>query len=99
MSTPEDKLADLEQKKAFLELHQRLIDEKRVEANMPAALGMNLKEINQNITLLLNVVGNQLDGTKAIKDDIRLLKEGIIAIDEKLERLLLMLMDKSLPSD
>ena len=88
MSTPDDRIDDLEQKVAFLELHQRLIDEKRVEANMPETLGMNLKEINQNITLLLNVVGNQLDGTKAIKEDIRLLKEAVIAIDEKLERLL-----------
>jgi len=94
MSTSEDKLDDLEQKVAVLELQRRLIDEKKVAANMPETLGTTLKEINQNITLLLNVVGNQLDSAKAIKDDIWLLKEAIIAIDEKLELLLQILRNE-----
>ena len=64
---------------------------------MPETLGMNIKELNQNMTILLNAVGNQIDGTKAIKDDIRLLKEGIIAMNEKLERMLQLLTERPLP--
>lgn len=95
MSTSEDKLAHLEMKVAALEV-QRLFDERKAEENVPSMLGLHLREINDNMTILLNVVGNQVEGTRAIKDDIRLLKEGIIAIDDKLEQVLQLL--RNIPS-
>jgi hypothetical protein len=94
MSTPEDKLAHLERKVAALEL-QQMYDERKAEENVPAMLGFHLREINENMTTMLNVIGSQVENEKKVQDDIRLLKEGVSSIDGKLEQVLQLLRNQS----
>ena len=94
MSTHEDKLAHLERKVAALEL-QQMYDERKAEENTPTMLGFHLKEINENMTTMLTVIGGQIEKEKKVQDDLHLLKEGISSIESKLEQLLQLLKNQS----
>jgi len=64
MSTYEDRIVSLERKVAALEL-RRLYDEGLARENTPAEQGHNLREINKNMTILLDVIGKQGQEMKA----------------------------------
>src|SRR6059058_733116 len=88
MSTYEDRIAVLERKVAALEL-RRLYDEKKAEENTPTALGFNLREINENMTILLGVTSSQAGSIKTLSNDLGMLKESMerrfIGVDQRLE--------------
>ena len=69
MSTSEDRIAALERKVAALEL-RRMYDESRTQQNVPSELGQNLREINENMTILLGVIGEQGQDIKTIKENV-----------------------------
>src|SRR5215469_5882971 len=60
----------------MLEL-RRMHDERMAEESTPSALGVNLKEINENMTILLGVVGDQGQDIKAIKEDLGVVKADV----------------------
>jgi predicted nucleic acid-binding Zn-ribbon protein len=76
MSTYEDRMAILERKVAALEL-RRLYDERKAEESTPAALIFNLREINENMTILLGVASSQEESIKTLRNDLGLLRESM----------------------
>lgn len=74
MSTQEDRIAALERKVAALEL-RRLYDERKAEESTPSVQVYNLREINENMTILLGVASSQGEDIKKIKNDLSILKE------------------------
>jgi len=92
MPTQEDRIADLERKVAALEL-RRLYDERKAEERTPSVQAFNLKEINENMTILLRIASGQEQDMKIVKEDVRTIKEDVSAIkrqgaslEEKFER-------------
>jgi uncharacterized coiled-coil protein SlyX len=79
MPSMEDRIAALERKVAALEL-RRMYDEKKAEEATPAAQAYNLRELNENITILPGVASNQ-------GGDIKTIKEVMSSIKDRLERL------------
>lgn len=79
MPSIEDRIAALERKVAALEL-RRMYDEKKAEEATPAAQAYSLRELNENMTILLGVASSQ-------GGDIRTIKENTSCIKERLERL------------
>ena len=77
--TQEDRLAALERKVAMLEL-LRLQDERKAEEALPPAQVRNLREINENLTILLGVTSSQ-------GGDIKVIKEDTSSIKDRLDRL------------
>lgn len=88
MSTYEDRMAILERKVAALEL-RRLYDERKAEESTPAALTFNLREINENMTILLGVASSQGESIKTLRNDLGLLRESMEqrfnGVDRRLE--------------
>jgi chromosome segregation ATPase len=88
MSTYEDRIAVLERKVAALEL-RRLYDERKAEENTPTALGFNLREINENMTILLGVTSSQGGSIKTLSNDLGMLRESMEqrfnGVDQRLE--------------
>ena len=76
MSTYEDRMAILERKVAALEL-RRLYDERKAEESTPAALAFNLREINENMTILLGIASSQEEGIKTLRNHLGLLRESM----------------------
>ena len=79
MPTQEDRLAALERKVAMLEL-LRSQDERKAEEARPPAQVRNLREINENLTILLGVTSSQ-------GGDIKVIKADTSSIKDRLERL------------
>jgi len=77
--TQEDRLAALARKVAMLEL-LRSQDERKAEEALPPAQARTMKEINENITILLGVTSSQ-------GGDIKVIKAVTNSIKERLERL------------
>ncbi len=77
--TQEDRIAALERKVAMLEL-LRSQDERKAEEAIPPAQTRNMREINENITILLGVTSSQ-------GGDIRVIKEDVSSIKDRLDRL------------
>ena len=77
--TQEDRLAALERKVAMLEL-LRSQDERKAEEALPPAQARNMKEINENLTILLGVTSSQ-------GGDIRVIKADTSSIKDRLDRL------------
>ncbi len=63
MATQEDRLAMVERKVTALEL-RRVYDERKAEENTPSAPGVNLREINENMTILLDIASAQEQNIK-----------------------------------
>ena len=79
MPTQEDRIAALERKVALLEL-LRSQDERKAEEALPPAQARNMKEINENLTILLGVTSSQ-------GGDIKVIKAGTSSIKDRLDRL------------
>jgi hypothetical protein len=77
--TQEDRLAALERKVAMLEL-LRSQDERKAEEALPPTQARTMKEINENLTILLGVTSSQ-------GRDIKVIKEDTSSIKDRLERL------------
>jgi hypothetical protein len=77
--TQEDRIAALERKVAMLEL-LRSQDERKAEEALPPAQARTMKEINENLTILLGVTSSQ-------GRDIKVIKEDTGSIKDRLERL------------
>jgi hypothetical protein len=74
--TQEDRLAALERKVAMLEL-LRSQDERKAEEALPPAQARNMKEINENLTILLGVTSSQGRDIKVIKADTSSIKDRL----------------------
>jgi len=77
--TQEDRIAALERKVAMLEL-LRSQDERKAEEAISPAQARNMREINENITILLGVTSSQ-------GGDIKVIKEDVSSIRDRLDRL------------
>ena len=77
--TQEDRITALERKVAMLEL-LRSQDERKAEEALPPAQARTMKEINENITILLGVTSSQ-------GGDIKVIKADTSSIKDRLERL------------
>ena len=86
MSTQEDRIAALERKVAALEL-RRLYDERKAEENTPSLQAFNLREINENMTILLGVTSSQGGDIKALKEDVSSIKDRLEGVEQGLDRL------------
>ena len=82
MPTQEDRLAALERKVAMLEL-LRSHDERKAEESTPPAQVHNLREINENMTILLGVASGQEGSLKAIKEDVSDIKDRLDQLETK----------------
>jgi hypothetical protein len=65
--TQQDRIAALERKVAMLEL-LRSQDERKAEEAIPPAQTRHMREINENLTILLGVTSSQGGDIKGIKD-------------------------------
>ena len=74
--TQEDRITALERKVAMLEL-LRSQDERKAEEALPPAQARTMKEINENITILLGVTSSQGRDIKVIKEDMNSIKEHL----------------------
>ena len=86
MPTQEDRIAALERKVAMLEL-LRSQDERKAEENIPPAQAHNLKEINENMTILLGVISSQEGDIKVIKEDVSNIKDSLEGVEQRLDRM------------
>src|SRR6266446_2778970 len=86
MPTQEDRIAALERKVAMLEL-LRSQDERKAEESIPPAQAHNLKEINENMTILLGVISSQEGDIKVIKEDVSSIKDRLEGVEQRLDRL------------
>ena len=77
--TQEDRIASLERKVAMLEL-LRSQDERKAEEAIPPAQTRHMREINENLTILLGVTSSQ-------GGDIKVIKEDVSSIKDRLDRL------------
>ncbi len=68
--------AALERKVAMLEL-LRSQDERKAEEGIPPAQARNMREINENLTILLGVTSSQGGDIKVIKEDVSIIKDRL----------------------
>jgi hypothetical protein len=80
--TQEDRIAALERKVAMLEL-LRSQDERKAEGAIPPAQAHNMREINENITILLGVTSSQGGDIKVIKEDVSSIKDRLDRLETK----------------
>jgi hypothetical protein len=78
--TQEDRIAALERKVAVLEL-LRSQDERNVEEANPRAQVRNMREINENLTILLGVTSSQGRDIKVIKEDVSSIKDRLDGLE------------------
>jgi Tfp pilus assembly protein PilN len=57
------------------------------EESIPPAQAHNLREINENMTILLGVISSQDGDIKAIKEDVSSIKDRLEGVDQRLDRL------------
>ena len=74
--TQEDRVAALELKVAMLEL-LRSQDERKAEEALPPAQTRHMREINENLTILLGVTSSQGGDIKVIKADVSSIKDHL----------------------
>ena len=72
----EDRIAALERKVAMLEL-LRSQDERKAEEALPPAQTRLMREINENLTILLGVTSSQGGDIKVIKEDVNSIKDRL----------------------
>ena len=80
--TQEDRIAALERKVAMLEL-LRSQDQRKAEEALPPAQVRNMREINENLTILLGVTSSQGGDIKVIKEDVSSIKERLDRLETK----------------
>ena len=80
--TQEDRISALERKVAMLEL-LRSQDERQAEEAIPPAQAHNMREINENITILLGVTSSQGGDIKVIKEDVSSIKDRLDRLETK----------------
>jgi hypothetical protein len=80
--TQEDRISALERKVAMLEL-LRSQDERQAEGAIPPAQAHNMREINENITILLGVTSSQGGDIKVIKEDVSSIKDRLDRLETK----------------
>ena len=80
MPTQEDRIAALERKVAMLEL-LRSQDERKAEEALPPAQTRNMREINENLTILLGVTSSQGRDIKIIKEDVSSIKDHLARLE------------------
>lgn len=78
--TQEDRIAALERKVAMLEL-LRSQDERKAEEAIPPAQTRHMREINENLTILLGVTSSQGADLKVIKADVSSIKDRLDPLD------------------
>lgn len=76
MPTQEDRVVALERKVAMLEL-LRSQDERKAEEAIPPVQTRHMREINENLTILLGVTSNQGGDIKVIKADVSSIKDRL----------------------
>ena len=81
MPTQEDRIAALERKVAMLEL-LRSRDERKAEESISPVQVQNLREINENMTILLGVASSQEGDMKTIKEDVGSIKERLDGLEK-----------------
>ncbi len=86
MSTQEDRIAALERKVAAIEL-RRLYVERKAEENTPSVQAFNLREIYENMTILLGVSSSQGGDIKAIKENVSSINDRLEGVEQRLDRL------------
>jgi chromosome segregation ATPase len=78
--TQEDRITALERKVAMLEL-LRSQDQRKAEEALPPAQARTMKEINENLTILLGVTSSQGRDIKVIKEDTSSIKERLYRLE------------------
>jgi polyhydroxyalkanoate synthesis regulator phasin len=78
--TQEDRIAALERKVAMLEL-LRSQDERKAEEAIPPPQTRHMREINENLTILLGVTSSQGGDIKVIKEDVSSIKDRLDRLD------------------
>jgi len=78
--TQEDRIAALERKVAVLEL-LRSQDERKAEEALPPAQARHMREINENLTILLGVTSSQGRDIKVIKEDVSGIKDRLDGLE------------------
>src|SRR5579885_1659110 len=73
MSNYDERLAALEHKVAAIELHHLHL----AQENIPPAQGRNLREANENITILLGIAFKHNERIKAVEDNLNNFKEHV----------------------
>jgi hypothetical protein len=86
MPSQEDRLTALERKVAALEL-RRLYDERKAEESTPVEQVQNLREINENMTILLGIASGQEGSIKALEGDVSAIKARLGNVERRLDRL------------
>ncbi len=81
VSTYDDRLAALERKVAALEL-RHLYTERKAEERTPSVQAFNLKELNENMTILLGIASDQEEDIKSIKNNLGIIKEQVSEIKQ-----------------
>ena len=80
--TQEDRISALERKVAMLEL-LRSQDERQAEGAIPPAQAHNMREIYENITILLGVTSSQGGDIEVIKEDVSSIKDRLDRLETK----------------
>lgn len=86
MSTQDDRLAALERRVTSLEI-RRLHDETLAEDNVPVEQGRNLREVNENMTMLLGVMWRQGQDIREVKERLGGVEQRLDSVDSHLETL------------
>jgi chromosome segregation ATPase len=92
--TQEDRISALERKVAMLEL-LRSQEERQAEGAIPPAQAHNMREINENITILLGVTSSQGGDIKVIKEDVSSIKDRLDRLETKSNEQTALLNDHS----
>ena len=78
--TQEDRIAALERKVAMIEL-LRSQDERKAQEAISSAQVRNMREINENLTILLGVTSSQGGDIKVIKEDVSSIKDRLYQLE------------------
>ncbi len=69
-------------------------DERKVPENVPSEQGRNLREMNENITILLGIVTIQEEHIREVRNDMGIIKESITSLETKVDQRIMSLETK-----
>ena len=92
--TQEDRITALERKVAMLEL-LRSQDERKAEEALPPAQARTMKEINENLTILVGVTSSQGRDIKVIKADTSSIKDRLDQLEVQFNEHIALLTEHS----